>query len=214
MEQQKSKVEDEQIEEFDSDEEDEPESKKPKTDDYSQHLSYEGDLCIYTEPDSGKQMIWDKDKNSWVPRETKNESISNQYEFDGKNYVYTDKTTNITYKFDNASNSWLKREEAEGKSEETGESKETKETEKKEDVPVPPAQGIYGFENDTHTYTDPSDGMSYIWDKEKSAWFPKVKKEIIFNTIFKLIFQDLLLKPHISHYFLFVTFADRRRFHG
>lgn len=36
------------------------------------------------------------------------------------------------------------------------------------------SQGIYGFENDTHTYTDPNDGTSYFWDKEKNAWFPKV----------------------------------------
>lgn len=36
------------------------------------------------------------------------------------------------------------------------------------------ASGTFGFENDTHTYTDPNDGSMYIWDKEKNAWFPKV----------------------------------------
>lgn len=34
--------------------------------------------------------------------------------------------------------------------------------------------GVYGFEGDTHTYTDPNDGSVYMWDREKSAWFPKV----------------------------------------
>lgn len=34
--------------------------------------------------------------------------------------------------------------------------------------------GYYGYEGDTHTYTDPHDGTVYFWDKEKRAWFPKV----------------------------------------
>lgn len=35
-------------------------------------------------------------------------------------------------------------------------------------------KGQYGYENNTHIYTDPSDGTKYFWDKEKNAWFPKV----------------------------------------
>lgn len=41
---------------------------------------------------------------------------------------------------------------------------------KKQDM----SKGHYGFENGTHTYTDPSDGSVYFWEKEKNAWFPKV----------------------------------------
>lgn len=33
----------------------------------------------------------------------------------------------------------------------------------------------YSYENDTHVYTDPSDGSKYFWDKERSAWIPKVR---------------------------------------
>ncbi|KAG7208479.1 hypothetical protein KM043_014705 [Ampulex compressa] len=40
-------------------------------------------------------------------------------------------------------------------------------------------KGVFGFENDTHTYTDPSDGSVYIWDKEKNAWFPKVDEDFM-----------------------------------
>lgn len=39
--------------------------------------------------------------------------------------------------------------------------------------------GAYGYENDTHTYTDPTDNTVYIWDREKSAWFPKVNLQCV-----------------------------------
>lgn len=60
-------------------------------------------------------------------------------------------------------------EEVEG--EEKKEDGEPKQKEiKKQDM----SKGHYSYENDTHLYTDPSDGSKYFWDKEKSAWFPKV----------------------------------------
>jgi HIV Tat-specific factor 1 len=37
------------------------------------------------------------------------------------------------------------------------------------------SSGTYGYEGGTHTYTDATDGTVYIWDREKNAWFPKVK---------------------------------------
>jgi HIV Tat-specific factor 1 len=37
------------------------------------------------------------------------------------------------------------------------------------------SSGTYGYEGDTHTYTDATDGTVYFWDREKNAWFPKVK---------------------------------------
>ncbi|CAH1994876.1 unnamed protein product [Acanthoscelides obtectus] len=71
------------------------------------NIHYEGDIAVYTDPDSGTQYQWDKDKDEWVLK-------------------------NVTY----------------------------------------------GFEDDTHVYTD-SDGVKYFWDKEKSAWFPKVDEEFM-----------------------------------
>lgn len=38
--------------------------------------------------------------------------------------------------------------------------------------------GSYGFENDTHTYTD-KDGITFEWDKEKNAWFPKIDDDFM-----------------------------------
>lgn len=36
------------------------------------------------------------------------------------------------------------------------------------------SKGKYGHDGITQTYTDPTDGTVYIWDREKNAWFPKV----------------------------------------
>ncbi|RZC34657.1 HIV Tat-specific factor 1 -like [Asbolus verrucosus] len=36
----------------------------------------------------------------------------------------------------------------------------------------------YEFESDTHVYTD-KDDVKYFWDKEKSAWFPKVDDDFM-----------------------------------
>lgn len=80
----------------------------------SKNIHYEGDLAIYTDPSSGYQYTWSKEKEEWVPR-----------------------TSSITY----------------------------------------------GFEDDTHTYTD-AEGVKYFWDKEKKAWFPKLDDE--FMAIYQL----------------------------
>ncbi|CAG9841207.1 unnamed protein product [Diabrotica balteata] len=74
----------------------------------SKNVHYEGDVAIYTDPSSGSQYTWDKEKNEWV----------------------------------------LKSNES------------------------------YGFEDDTHVYTD-AEGVKYFWDKEKSAWFPKVDEDFM-----------------------------------
>ncbi|KAJ9591765.1 hypothetical protein L9F63_001701 [Diploptera punctata] len=44
------------------------------------------------------------------------------------------------------------------------------------------SKGTYGYEGDTHTYTDATDGTVYIWDREKNAWFPKVDEDF-FGTL-------------------------------
>lgn len=163
----------EEVEEFDSDNEEEKiDEKKSSSVDYSKHLTYEGDVCIYTEPETNKQMIWDAEKNAWIPRNSEiTTPASNDPEFDGENYIYTDKTTNVMYKFDQKKNEWVVK-----KSDKDKEEGSSIDGESSSGPAVANPGGIYGFENDTHTYTDPNDGTAYFWDHEKSAWFPKVKK--------------------------------------
>lgn len=98
------------------------------------------------------------------------DSVKN-YEFDGQTYIYTDKATNVTYKFDQENNKWIVKDEKDNK--------ESSEKTEKKGNPDFSAAGVFGFENDTHTYTDPNDGSMYFWDKEKSAWFPKVDEDFM-----------------------------------
>lgn len=92
-----------------------------------------------------------------------------QYEFDGQSYIYKDPTNNVTYRFDQEKNEWVVKEKEETKGNDLSADK------------VKTQEGIFGFENDTHTYTDPNDGSVYFWDKEKNAWFPKVR--CVFNIL-------------------------------
>ncbi|KZC03769.1 PREDICTED: HIV Tat-specific factor 1 homolog [Dufourea novaeangliae] len=88
------------------------------------------------------------------------------YEFDGQSYIYKDPTTNVVYRFDQEKNEWVVKENIETKTED-------------ENVDAVKKEGVFGFENDTHTYTDPNDGSVYFWDKEKNAWFPKVDEDFM-----------------------------------
>lgn len=159
------------------------------------NVHYEGDICIYTDPETKNQYQWDDSKQEWTERNPANTN----YKFDGQTYVYTDSSTSkyspvvnfsfmrylpfymylltyfmhlfveVTYQWDKDTNSWKKKDDGDRKSEETA-------LEHKENV----NQSVYGYEGDTHTYTDPTDGTVYFWDKEKSAWFPKVSQLTLF----------------------------------
>lgn len=212
------KEEEEQIEEFDTDEEEDEDNslggKKiseqiPGPDDYSKHLTYEGETCIYTEPETGKKLVWDAKQNAWREREESIESskesvpmedLTKNYEYDGKNYVYTDKNTNLTYKFDQEKNEWIVKEEKD-------KSEENKSDQVVNDNPPHPTTStqnpIYGFENDTHTYTDPNDGSVYMWDREKNAWFPKVDDDFMARYQMSYGFnnqnaEEPIVKPTVS----------------
>ncbi|KAJ8919756.1 hypothetical protein NQ315_006285 [Exocentrus adspersus] len=63
--------------------------------------------------------------------------------------IYTDPTSGTQYQWDDNKQEWALRNNV-----------------------------TYGFENDTHVYTD-SDGAKYFWDKEKNAWFPKVDDDFM-----------------------------------
>ncbi|XP_015173549.1 PREDICTED: HIV Tat-specific factor 1 homolog [Polistes dominula] len=112
------------------------------------------------------------------PESKKTEELTsnnpNQYEFDGEHYVYVDKTTNVKYKFDQVKNQWVPEN-----NEQTEDVKDDENKEKASGPAVAAPGGVYGFENDTHTYTDPNDGSVYIWDREKNAWFPKVDEDFM-----------------------------------
>lgn len=69
--------------------------------------------------------------------------------YEGDIAIYTDKETGYQYRWDSEKNEW-----------------------------VPRNNITYGFEDDTHVYTD-SDGSKLFWDKEKKAWFPKIDDDFM-----------------------------------
>lgn len=69
--------------------------------------------------------------------------------YEGEVAIYTDQSTGTQYLWDNEKKEWVSRSNV-----------------------------VYGFEDDTHVYTD-SEGMKYFWDKEKNAWFPKVDEDFM-----------------------------------
>ncbi|XP_069686436.1 17S U2 SnRNP complex component HTATSF1 [Periplaneta americana] len=180
--------------------------KRDETD--NPNLHYEGRVCVYTDPVSKCQYIWDSDKNEWVLRsectkstedkpdksETSkaekesevqtnkcppsdkdgNNISSKDYDFDGESYCYTDSKTGVTYKYDNTKSSWVVKEPSEAKDDD-----ESDESDEDRVIKQDMSKGTYGYEGDTHTYTDASDGTVYIWDREKNAWFPKVDEDFL-----------------------------------
>ncbi|XP_046753611.1 HIV Tat-specific factor 1 homolog isoform X2 [Diprion similis] len=135
--------------------------------DYEKHLSYEGSLCIYTEPGTGRQLIWNTEQNAWVARADENNSHNESKSDNSNEPVKTGGEIHEASRSENDLDSeTVGAESVKDATERTG-----------PEAAVP--GGIYGFEGDTHTYTDPNDGSVYIWDREKNAWFPKVDDEFL-----------------------------------
>jgi len=169
------------------------------------NLHYEGNLCIYTDPETKYQHSWDETSQSWVPYEkakTDNDSAEvapdakdgappGDYDFDGESYVYKD-SSGVTYKWDSASNEWkVKDTSANGSDTDKGQVSQSSDGIVGKPTPGAPqdmASGVYGYEGDTHTYTDPSDGTVYFWDHDKNAWFPKVSPHCIISLVIFLSF--------------------------
>jgi hypothetical protein len=80
-----------------------------------------------------------------------------------------------TYKFDNSKCSWVVKHDSNADNElDNSDNDDKGDNVIKQDM----SSGTYGYEGDNPTYTDATDGTVYIWDREKSAWFPKVKHQL------------------------------------
>lgn len=117
------------------------------------------------------------DTQSNIEKSEKQDDPMKNYEFDGQTYIYTDKATNITYRFDQENNKWIVKDDNKVSSD-NKETSDKKEKEENSGSEISSA-GVFGFEDDTHTYTDINDGSVYFWDKEKNAWFPKVDQDFM-----------------------------------
>jgi len=87
----------------------------------------------------------------------------------------------VTYKFDNSKRSWVVTHED---SAADNEELDNPDNENKDDnvIKQDMSSGTYGYEGDNPTYTDATDGTVYIWDRDKNAWFPKVKMPVTWTS--------------------------------
>lgn len=98
------------------------------------NVHYEGDLAVYTDPNTGTQYEWSSDKNEWRIREI-------AYSFEGDTHVYTDKD-GVKFFWDKDKKAWFPKVDDEfmavyqmnyGFNEDTNK-EEKKEEEEKEEV--------------------------------------------------------------------------------
>lgn len=94
--------------------------------------------------------------NSSVSVENNSTETTEAAKYDAKNVhyegdvaIYTDPSSGSQYEWDKEKQEW-----------------------------IPKSTATYGFEDDTHTYTD-ADGTKFFWDKVKHAWFPKITDDFM-----------------------------------
>lgn len=56
---------------------------------YAQHVTYEGDQAIYTDPSNQQKYTWDDSTNAWTPR-NKPEDPKREYSYEGDKHIYTE----------------------------------------------------------------------------------------------------------------------------
>ena len=138
----------------------------------------------------------DKKTNSWKQK------LDNDYDFDGKTYFHTNEN-GIRHKWDLEENKWVQVENntkdnnptkelsSDNESEEddntTDEQRKARQYRKRKAAPG------WNLQNHVFTdpenpevklYKDPNDGMTYEYDNEKKAWFPRYTMLCVFTGFF------------------------------
>lgn len=135
-------------------------------DEYSKHLTYNSaGIAIYTDPSTRFQYEFDTEKNDWVPVSEANKLAEDPYENEHYRWCHetnkwipksaADETENEFYKFDPIKREWIP---------------------KASTNLVRTIMTEAGEEQ--HTYTD-VDGVDFIWDSAKNAWFPKIDDDFM-----------------------------------
>jgi hypothetical protein len=153
--------------------------------------SYEGDVCIHTDPATGYQYKWNAEEKKWEPKtsiETQVTTDANaeaKYERVGNTYMYKDESGRLL-EWDLEAKEWkpklatraIKRiaKNPDEEFDSSDESGEEKLLEQKKSVIN---HHVHVSSDGVKTYTDPSDGTLFEWDEEKKAWFPKLDEEFI-----------------------------------
>ncbi|XP_001354089.3 HIV Tat-specific factor 1 homolog [Drosophila pseudoobscura] len=126
---------------------------------YAEHVTYaENGDAIYTDPSSKQEYKWCNIKNSWLPMSGNGEDpYENEfYKWCDETSQWLPKTQTETehYRWDEEQHTWVLKQQ-------------------------PGQDAVYKLdEKGERTYTD-KDGTVYLWDAEKSAWFPKIDDDFM-----------------------------------
>lgn len=123
---------------------------------YAEHVTYDehGD-AIYTDPATKVRYKWDKLKNEWALPEGQGQVAENEH-----------------YRWCSEKGEWVLKETVENEH-----YRWCKDTQKW--IPKAGAGGAaVRIENGEHVYTD-KEGMTFFWDTEKNAWFPKIDDDFM-----------------------------------
>lgn len=125
---------------------------------YAAFVTYESGVAIYTDPESKHRYRWDKEGNKWTPESS---SLENEH-----------------YRWEAAKNEWvLKEQQQQQQTIENEHYRWCHESQKW--IPKAGAEGAtVRYENGERLYTD-KEGMTFFWDTEKSAWFPKITDDFM-----------------------------------
>ncbi|XP_022212385.1 HIV Tat-specific factor 1 [Drosophila obscura] len=134
---------------------------------YAEHVTYaENGDAIYTDPSTKQEYKWCNIKNSWLPLTGNGE---NPYE-------------NEFYKWCDETSQWLPKTQTETEHYRWDEEQHTwvlKQQHQQQEQQQPDQDAVYKLdEHGERTYTD-KDGTVYLWDAEKSAWFPKIDDDFM-----------------------------------
>lgn len=87
-----------------------------KNDEYAQHVHYEGDVAVYTDPCTNQLFIWSKDKNEWSPKKPDNvdtntssqtdDDETKNFGFENNTHTYKD-TDGSEYIWDEDKKAWF-----------------------------------------------------------------------------------------------------------
>lgn len=127
---------------------------------HADHVTYEAGVAIYTDPDTQHRYKWDKEANEWLP-ENPSSSVTT--------------LENEHYRWDTAKKEWVLKQTPVTENEHYRWCEETQKW-----LPKAGADGTttIRYENGERVYTD-RDGMTFFWDAEKSAWFPKITDDFM-----------------------------------
>lgn len=159
----------------------------------SSSYTYEGDVCIHTDPATGFQYKWNSNENKWEPKISSEigvisgEGSKPKYEIVGNTYVYKDESGRLL-EWDLQAKEWrpkvetqapVKRKIVRNADEEFDSSDESDDEKVLEEKKNVINHHVTVNSDGLRTYTDPSDGTIFEWDEEKKAWFPKLDEEFI-----------------------------------